>query len=265
VFDSHCHLDAPEFNADRLQVLARARAKGVDALVLPAVRAADFQGLAEICAPDAGLAFALGLHPICLPEHQAAHLDQLQLALQNGITLEGFEVQRAIAVGECGLDYFLPDLNPALQMAYFEAQLRFAREFDLPIIVHARRAHDAVLHALRRFGIRKGIVHSFAGSEVQAEVLFKMGIHIGIGGPVTYPRAQRLRRIVAAMPVEYLLLETDAPDQPLHGRQGQRNEPAHLAEVASCVAALRNLSLEALVSAVDANSRALFQHPSSLH
>ena len=265
MFDSHCHLDAPEFDADRAQVLARARANGVHSLVLPAIRAADFQGLAALCAPDAHLAFALGLHPICLPQHTPLHLDQLQLALRDGILVDGFDVQRAIAVGECGLDYFLQDLDPALQMSTFEAQLRFAREFDLPIIVHARRAHEAVLHGLRRFGIRKGVVHSFAGSEVQAEALFKMGIHIGIGGPITYPRAQRLRRIVADMPIEYLLLETDAPDQPLMGRQGQRNEPAHLAEVASCIASLRKQSLDALIHAVDANSHALFQRKSSLN
>ena len=254
MFDSHCHLDAPEFDADRSQVLARARLAGVHTLVLPAIRAADFHSLAAFCAQGSGLAFALGLHPICLLEHLPAHLHQLELALRDGI-----DGQRAAAVGECGLDYFLLELDPAMQMQYFEAQLRFAREFELPIIVHARRAHDAVLHGLRRFGIRKGVVHSFAGSEAQAQALFKMGIHIGIGGPITYPRAQRLRRIVANMPIEYLLLETDAPDQPLLGRQGQRNEPAYLSEVASCIAQLRDQSLDSLIQATDANARALFQ------
>ncbi len=253
MFDSHCHLDAPEFDADRAQVLARAKAAGVHALVLPAIRAEDFIALADLCATDANLAFALGLHPICLAQHRPAHLVELANYLRSGIGN-----QRACAVGECGLDYFLPELDPTLQMHYFEAQLRLAREFDLPVIVHARRAHDAVIHGLRRFGITKGVVHSFAGSEVQASALFKMGIHLGIGGPVTYPRAQRLRSIVQNMPIEYLLLETDAPDQPLMGRQGARNEPAYLTEVANCIAQLRGVALAELVQLTDANSAKLF-------
>jgi TatD DNase family protein len=255
VFDSHCHLDAPEFDADRAQVLARARAAGVHTLVLPAIRAADFASLADMCASDVNLAFALGLHPICLSEHRAEHLTELANYLRDGIN-----GQRACAVGECGLDYFLPDMDVEQQMFYFEAQLRLAREFDLPVIVHARRAHDAVIHGLRRFGISKGVVHSFAGSAEQAKALFKMGIHLGIGGPVSYPRAQRLRSIVQNMPIEYLLLETDAPDQPLMGRQGARNEPAYLTEVASCIAQLRGVALAELVELTDANSAKLF-HP----
>ena len=254
MFDSHCHLDAPEFDADRVQVLQRARAAGVHTLVLPAIRAADFIALANMCAPDANLAFALGLHPICLREHRADHLIELANYFRDGVN-----GQRACAVGECGLDYFLPDLDQTQQMFYFEVQLRLAREFDLPVIVHARRAHDAVIHGLRRFGISKGVVHSFAGSAEQSDALFKMGIHIGIGGPITYPRAQRLRSIVQNMPIEYLLLETDAPDQPLMGRQGARNEPAYLTDVASCIAQLRGTPLAELIAATDANSAQLFK------
>ncbi|MFT4197821.1 MAG: TatD family hydrolase [Pseudoxanthomonas sp.] len=247
--DSHCHLDAAEFDPDREQVLARARAAGVGRQVIPAVAAAGWPALRELCAGAPGLHPAYGLHPMYLAAHRPAHLDLLR---------EWLRRERAVAVGECGLDFFVEGLDRDAQMACFEAQLRLAREFGLPLIVHARRAVDAVLAAIRRFGPLRGVVHSFSGSPDQARRLWDLGFMIGLGGPLTYPRAQRLRRLAATMPLEFLLLETDAPDQPDAGIRGQRNEPARLTMVCQTVAALRGQVPVEIARATSANAERLF-------
>ena len=190
------------------------------------------------------------MHPLFLDHHRPEHLDQLAVWLAE---------HPAVAVGEIGLDYFIQELDREEQQIYFERQLRVARDFDLPVIVHARRAMDEVTATLRRIGGLRGVVHSFSGSEQQAEQLWRLGFHIGIGGPVTYERAQRLRRIVASMPIEHLLLETDAPDQPGSSHRGERNEPAHLAAVLRVVSELRGSSEEEVAAATTANAKSLFR------
>ncbi len=252
LIDSHSHLDAPEFDADRVAVLERARAAGVLEQVIPAVAAAGWPALHELCNAQPGLHPAWGLHPMYLDQHRPAHLEQLRQWLKD---------HRPCAVGECGLDFWVEDLDREAQQAFFLGQLKLAREFDLPVILHARKALDEVTAALRRISGLRGVVHSFSGSQSQAEALWKLGFHLGIGGPVTYERAQRLRGIVAAMPIEYLLLETDSPDQPLHGHQGQRNEPALLAEILLTVSQLRRESPQAVASTTTANARSLFALP----
>ncbi len=247
--DSHCHLDAAEFAADRDAVLARARAAGVIAQVVPAIRLADFAELRELCAQHVELHPAYGLHPMYLADHAPTHLG----ALRDWLARES-----AVAVGECGLDHYLPDLDPARQRELFAGQLCLAREFDLPVIVHARHAVDAVIALLRRHAPLRGVVHSFGGSAEQARQLWNMGFLIGLGGPITYERARRLRALAATMPLEYLLLETDAPDQPLASHRGQRNEPAHLVEVAQVVAQLRGIDVSEVAAATRSNAQRLF-------
>lgn len=247
--DSHCHLDAVEFDADRAAVIARARAAGVRMQVLPATHAGAWPGLREAAALDDGLYPAYGLHPTFLAHHRPGHLEQLRTWLER---------ERPVAVGECGLDYFVEGLDPAQQAHWFNGQLKLAREFDLPVIVHARRSVDAVIAAIRRIGGLRGVVHSFSGSRQQAEVLWREGFLLGLGGPVTYERAQRLRRLAADMPIEHLLLETDAPDQPDAGLRGQRNEPARLAVVCATIAALRGVDDHVVAEATSANARRLF-------
>ena len=161
-------------------------------------------------------------------------------------------------MGECGLDYFVEGLDPERQRHFFQGQLELARDFDLPLVLHARRAVDEVILRLRRTGGLRGVVHSWSGSEEQARQLFELGFHLGIGGPVTFERARRLRRTVASMPIEFLLLETDAPDQPGAGHRGERNEPAYLPEVLAVVAELRGESPEAIAAATTANAQRLF-------
>jgi TatD DNase family protein len=187
-----------------------------------------------------------------LARHRPEHLGELR---------EWLARERPAAVGECGLDYFVEGLDRDAQSACFEGQLRLAREFDLPVVVHARRAVDAVIAALRRIGGLRGVVHSFSGSEEQATQLWKLGFLLGLGGPVTYERARRLRRLAATMPIEHLLLETDAPDQPDAAIRGQRNEPARVAVVLDCIAALRDESPDAIAAATTANAARLFRFP----
>lgn len=250
--DSHSHLDAPEFDGDRDAVLARAHAAGVARQVVPAVAAAGWPILRRLAAATPGLHPAYGLHPVYLARHRPEDLAALP---------DWIEAERPCAVGECGLDYFVPDLDPEAQARVFTRQLEIAREARLPVIVHARRAVDAVIAAVRRIGGLRGVVHSYGGSEEQARQLWQMGFLLGIGGPATHERASRLRALVARMPLEFLLLETDSPDQPPAGHRGERNEPARLPGIGAVVAALRGIEPEALAAATCRNARRLFGLP----
>jgi len=249
LIDSHCHLDAGEFDADRDAVIARARAAGVHRQVVPAVHAAGWPKLRAICAAGTGLHPAYGLHPMYLAQHRPEDLQALR---------EWVGAEKPVAIGECGLDYFVEGLDPDAQALYFDGQLALAKEFDRPVIVHARRAVDAVIAAIRRTGAPRGVVHSFSGSHEQARQLWSLGFLIGLGGPVTYERANRLRTLAASMPLEYLLLETDAPDQPDAGARGQRNEPARLTIVRDTIAGLRGIDADELAAATTANAERLF-------
>ena len=252
--DTHVHLDDSRFDPDRDEVIANGRRGGVDALIVPGIDAASWPRIQALCTSHAGLYPAYGLHPLFLAQHRPHHLDELAGWLDGGA---------AVAVGEIGLDFFVPGLDPAAQRHYFAAQLALARELDLPVIVHARRAVEEVILSLRRLPGLRGVVHSFAGSEQQAQRLWDNGFHLGIGGPVTYERARRLRHLVGTMPLDRLLLETDAPDQPDAMHRGQRNEPARLDVVLRCIAGLRDESAATIAAATSANARRLFglDHP----
>jgi TatD DNase family protein len=189
------------------------------------------------------------MHPLFLQQHAPEHVDALSSWIDGN---------DAVAIGEIGLDFHVEDLDRDLQRHYFTQQLQIARERNLPVIVHARGALEEVTLTLRRTGGLRGVVHSFSGSEQQARRLWDIGFHLGIGGPVTYPRAQRLRRIVAKMPIEWLLLESDAPDQPDADHRGERNEPARVAVVLRCVATLRSEPAAAVAAATTATARRLF-------
>lgn len=249
LIDSHSHFDVADFDADRDAALARARDAGVKRQILPAIAVSGFEKLRALCIAESGLYPAYGLHPLFLAEHKTEHLDELD---------RWIEREKPIAIGECGLDFYVPDLDVEKQRAVFECQLALAREYDLPLILHARRAFDDVAAAIRRRGPLRGVVHSFSGSPEQAQQFWRLGFHIGIGGPVTYDRAHRLRNIVAAMPIEFLLLETDSPDQPLCGHQGHRNEPARLVEVCETIARLRGVAADEIAEATTRNCERLF-------
>lgn len=251
LFDSHSHIDVDAFDGDRDDVMVRARAAGVVGQLVPAIAAAGWSRLRDVCAMYPGeLHAAYGMHPMYLDAHRPEHLEQLR---------EWLKSPDCVAVGEIGLDYFVETLDRERQQFFFDAQLRLAREFDLPVIVHARRAVDAVIASMKKIGGLRGIVHSFAGSTEQAEQLWKMGFLLGIGGPVTYERAQRLRGLVATMPLDHLVLETDSPDQPDSAWRGQRNEPARLTAVLAAIAELRDESPDVIAAATTANAMRLLR------
>lgn len=257
-FDSHCHLDVTEFATDRDAVLARARQAGVTDILVPGVRLADLPALLAFCAGGPGLHAALGLHPVYLDEHGAGDLGALRALLVA-------HRPQVVAIGEIGLDYFVESLDRARQQALFEAQLRLAREFDLPVVLHVRRAHDAVLATLRRLPPpRGGICHAFAGSSEQARQYIGLGFLLGFGGAATWARANRLHRQLRELPLSALALETDAPDMPpAFLPRGARNSPEYLPRIASALAQWRGIPVAELEQATDANVRRLLGLPVS--
>jgi TatD DNase family protein len=259
LLDTHCHLDADEFAPDRAAVRARAAAAGVRLCVLPAVAADHFERVRTLAAKG-GDAYALGIHPLWTPQAEESDLDRLDAALA---ACRGDP--RLVAVGEIGLDHFVPGLDPQRQQRFLRAQLRLARREGLPVILHVRRSADALLRQLRELPVAGGIAHAFNGSRQQAEAFLRLGFRLGFGGAVTYERALQLRRLAAELPLEALVLETDAPDIPPHwlyrtaaeraaGQAQGRNEPAELPRIAQVVAQLRGIAPEALAQATTANA-----------
>ena len=251
LFDSHAHLDADVFDPDRPAVLQRAADAKVTEQLIPAINADNWQAIADLCANTQGLFAAYGYHPMYLPAPNPLCISDLQTWLDAH--------PDTVAIGECGLDFYVEDFDKTQQQWFLDAQMRIARDRELPVILHARRAVDDVMATIRRFGPLRGIVHSYPGSLDQAKRLFDMGFLLGIGGPVTYKRALRLRSVVTQMPLEALVLETDAPDQPSATRRGQRNEPAFMADVANSVAELRGISPDEVATATTANMHRLLR------
>jgi len=252
LIDTHCHLDVAEFSVDLSEVIQRARTVGVSEMIVPAIDQAHWQHLKEIVDAHPSLYPAYGLHPMFMPSHRKEHLEQLELWLYE---------HRAVAVGECGLDFYIPEYDQSAQVEYFEAQLDIARNHQLPVIIHCRKAMDQVIHSLRKIRPASGVLHSFNGSLQQAEQCMDLGFLFGIGGPITYERAKKFRALVAQLPEDSLLLETDAPDQPVHGYQGQRNEPARILQVLRAIAEVRKETPEAVASYTTNNARRLFGLP----
>jgi TatD DNase family protein len=252
LIDTHAHLDDSSFDADRGAMFERAAQAGVRRWIVPAIDRGNWEAIDRLCASREGVHAAYGLHPMFLASHRDTHLDELPTWLAE---------RRPVAVGEIGLDFYVEGLDPERQRAIFERQLHIAKEHDLPVIVHARRAFEEVIHTLRRIGGLRGVVHSFSGSEEQARQLFDLGFHIGIGGPVTYDRANRIHRVVANMPLEWLLLETDSPDQPCMHHRGERNEPAYMVDVLETIARLREVDASQIAAATTTNARKLFALP----
>lgn len=266
--DTHCHLDAPEFDRDRAGVRARAAAAGVAHCVVPAVGVADFAAVRTL-AHDFGDSYALGIHPLFVGQAQEGDLALLdaELALRK-------DDARLVAVGEIGLDYFVPALTQSplreRQESFYREQLLLARKHGLPVILHVRRSADKLLKHLRELVPQegwRGIAHAFNGSRQQADEFLKLGLKLGFGGAVTFEPALQLRRLATELPLEALVLETDAPDIPPHwlyataqqrgaGQAQGRNEPAELPRIAAVVAELRGITVDALALATSANAAA---------
>lgn len=259
--DTHCHLDAPEFDADRDAVRAAARARGVEHIVIPAVERAHWSGAIAL-AQRHGDSYALGIHPLYTPRAQEADIAALRAVLA-----ERQGDPQLVAVGEIGLDFFVPGLDHERQIWFYEQQIQLARTFGLPVILHVRKSSDRLLKTLRATPVVGGIAHAFNGSVQQAQAFIDLGFKLGLGGAITYDRALKLRELAATLPLESIVLETDAPDIPPHwlyttaqqraaGQPQVRNTSAELPRIAQEIARLRGLPLPALQAATAANARA---------
>lgn len=245
LIDTHCHLDAAEFDGDRAAVINAARAAGVGGFLVPAVGAMNFHGVAALSAANSDCRHAFGIHPMFVGQARDEDLCLLRDRLSEGT---------AVAVGEIGLDGFVPDGNVPLQQRFLEAQLKIAREFNLPVLLHIRRAQDEVLKYLRRHPVQGGIAHAFNGSRQQAEVFIKLGFKLGFGGAMTYSGSRRIRELAASLPLEAIVLETDAPDIPPAWCAGQRNDPANIMRYALALAELRGMTVKDVIAATGANA-----------
>ena len=246
--DTHCHLDAAEFATDRAEVAAAAQAAGVTRIIVPAVDRASFSSVTNVCRTYPFCRPAYGIHPLFVSAAQPEDLAALREILGSG---------EAIAVGEIGLDHFVTPRDELRQEEFFIEQLRIAHAFDLPVILHVRRAIDAVLKQLRRIPQRAGIAHAFNGSRQQADEFIKLGFKLGFGGTLTFPRATRIRELATTLPIESIVLETDAPDIPPLWLDGTRNSPQELPRIATTLAELRGISVEELAHATTANAAAI--------
>jgi len=254
LIDTHTHLDFPDFDADRREVLQHSRARGVERLVVLGVYQHNWQRLWDLALADETVFAAFGLHPVYLDQHLPSHLEQLRDWLSR---YAGHP--KLCAVGEFGLDYFLQQLDREQQQQLFEAQLKLAIEFELPALLHVRRAHAATIATLKHLRPKRGgIIHAFAGSHEEAREYLKLGFKLGLGGAPTWTQALRLRKVVAQLPLEAIVLETDSPDMAPAMHPGQRNSPLHLPDICAALAELRGISAEELASASSQNAMQLF-------
>lgn len=254
--DTHCHLDAAEFDVDRAAVAAAATKAGVGLIVVPAVARANFGAVASVCREHAGCGAAYGIHPMYVDRAREADLDALR---------ETVEREHPLAVGEIGLDHFIETRDEVLQALYFSAQLQIARDSGLPVLLHVRRAIDPVLKALRLCRVPGGIAHAFNGSRQQADEFIKLGFKLGFGGAMTFPRATRIRELAATLPLDAIVLETDAPDIPPAWKVGARNTPDQLPRMAQTLAGLRGIAVEEIAEATTLNATAVLPGLRRMH
>jgi len=254
--DTHCHLDAPEFLSDIESIVERAKHAGVTGILLPAVRAQDFEAVQEMThrfkhvIPS--LVYTLGIHPLYTDRASEGDLSRLEDAIVNAQNDPHF-----VGIGEIGLDYFVAELDPHRQAFFFHAQLDLAQQYQLPVILHVRRSQDMILKALRQRNLSGGIAHAFNGSFQQAQQFIELGFKLGFGGAATYERALQIRRLIKELPIEAIVTETDSPDIPpawLRSKEERRNEPAFLPRIAQVLAEIRGVQPGVLSQAVIHNA-----------
>ncbi|UCB55717.1 MAG: TatD family hydrolase [Thiotrichales bacterium] len=249
LIDSHCHLDFDTFNRDRDAVIGRARRAGVEHIVIPGVHRKNWGPIRDICEHDVRIHACYGLHPYMADEHDQNDI----IHLENWL-----DTNECVAIGECGLDYRKNQPDRQVQQQFFSAQIGIAHAHGKPVVIHAVRATEDVIKAVANHPGLQGMVHSYSGSYEQALRLIDLGFYISFGGAITYTNAKKLRAAASKLPLDAILLETDAPDQPDTDHHGQRNEPAYLVKVLECLSGLRNEPVEAIAAQTTANAKALF-------
>ncbi len=249
LIDTHCHLDLPVFDSDRQGILKRCQQSDIKKIIVPGIEATGWSNLLNICHSEPSLYPALGLHPIFLKQHQPSDLQKLEQLI---------EQEKPVAVGEIGLDHYLKELDQTQQKEVFEAQLNIAARTNLPVLLHVRKAHDIALATLRRIQVSGGIAHAFNGSFQQAKQYIDLGFKLGFGGALTYEGATRLRSLAKKLPLDAIVLETDAPDMVVHHHHGKRNSPEYLIDCLNALAGVRQEGKNEIEIQTTKNANAVF-------
>jgi TatD DNase family protein len=254
--DTHCHLDASEFSGEESTIAQRAAQQGVSCIVIPAVERANFSKVAELATQQPNCVYALGIHPMYVP-----HAEENDLVILRETIAVAMSDPRFVAIGEIGLDFFVPGLNESplreKQEHFYSEQLKMARDFDLPVLLHVRRSQDTLLKYLRRIPVRGGIAHAFNGSFQQAQAFIDLHFKLGFGGAMTFTRALQIRRLATALPSEAIVLETDAPDIAPMWLHPARNSPEELPRIGATLADLRGLSVDTMAKISSDNARSV--------
>ena len=245
IVDTHCHLDVIDFDVDRSQVLQRCRHDGINKIVIPAIQSKTWPNIVELCNAEVGLYPAFGLHPVFLKQHHPEDINKLDDLL---------EKVRPIAVGEIGLDFYIKELDQQRQLALFEAQLFIAKKHDLPVILHVRKAHDQVLQLLKKIKVKGGFCHAFNGSMQQAEKYIELGFKLGFGGTLTYENSTKIHQLAKLLPLESIVLETDAPDMVVESHRGERNSPEYIVDALFALATIKKESIEFIAKQTTQNA-----------
>lgn len=248
--DTHCHLDVADFDSDRDQVLERCHQSGIEQIIVPAIESSGWKKLLDICQQHNELYPALGLHPVFIKNHSDKDIIELEQQINKS---------NPAAVGEIGLDFFIKDTDKNRQIDIFEKQLAIAESNKLPVILHVRKAHDDVLKMLKAKSIPGGTCHAFSGSEQQARKYIDMGFKLGFGGTLTYPNAHRIQALAKVLPLEHLVLETDAPDMSGHAHKGERNSPEYLPEALNALSVIKSVDIEIVAEQTTKNAQEIFQ------
>lgn len=235
ITDTHCHLDVTDFDSDRHLILKNCRLLGVSKIIVPAIESKTWPKVLELCHAEQGLYPALGLHPVFIKQHTSEDIPKLEKLL---------EKSPPIAIGEIGLDFYIKELDQQRQLELFETQLVIAKNNNLPVVLHVRKAHDQVLQLLKKIKVKGGFCHAFNGSMQQAEKYIELGFKLGFGGTLTYENSTKIHKLAKELPLDAIVLETDAPDMVVESHRGERNSPEYIAEVLTALAKIRNESIE---------------------
>lgn len=252
LIDTHCHIDVEDFDTDRNQVLARCYASGIMEMIVPAVDRQGWQKLLQLCSEQPGLYPALGLHPVYVAQHQPEDVHALEQVVAE---------EKLCAIGEIGLDYYLDQLDRGQQQQLFEAQLCIARDAGLPVVLHVRRSCEQVLQTLKKTRVRGGIAHAFNGSLQQARQFIELGFKLGFGGTMTYDGSRRIHALARELPLDAIVLETDAPDMVVASHRGERNSPEYLTECLQALAGLREEDPEYIADITTRNAHTVLNIP----
>lgn len=245
IIDTHCHLDVTDFDTDRDDILTRCRAQGISKLIIPAIESQTWNNVLTLCEKEQGLYPAFGLHPVFMNKHKSEDINKLD---------ELLEKIKPVAVGEIGLDFYIKDHEQNQQIKLFEAQLQIAKNHNLPVILHVRKAHDQVLQLLKKIKVKGGFSHAFNGSEQQANQYIELGFKLGFGGTLTYENAIKIHKLAKTLPLESIVLETDAPDMVVESHRGQRNSPEYIMESLSALAKIRNEDISVIAEQTSKNA-----------